>query len=288
MQTVSESIQNRADALLVRTKDFLERDSGLHKWNHPGSLIITASNYAWNPLSVEGKRTQTELLREWRRFHALLHALLRGQPSSQTRELSQLESIVRDIVEQDTTTGTEDLDTAHQQLRSAVEKVLDTLEHLPDASEGLATMIPDTNALILNPRLERWQFSESREFLILLTPTVLSELDDLKMNHRIEAVRDKAKGLIRQIKEYRRRGRLADGVPLKKGTISLAASAIEPRFEDTLPWLDSANSDDRLLASVIEVMRQRPRSAVVLVTGDINLQNKAEFADIPFVEPPDA
>jgi hypothetical protein len=37
---------------------------------------------------------------------------------------------------------------------------------------------------------------------------------------------------------------------------------------------------------VIEVMRMKPRSAVLLVTRDINLQNKAEFANIPFVEPP--
>jgi hypothetical protein len=42
-----------------------------------------------------------------------------------------------------------------------------------------------------------------------------------------------------------------------------------------------------LLAGVIEVMRIRPRSPVLLVTRDINLQNKAEFADVPFIEPPD-
>lgn len=33
-------------------------------------------------------------------------------------------------------------------------------------------------------------------------------------------------------------------------------------------------------------MRKYPRSAVVLVTHDINLQNKAELAWITFTEPP--
>jgi predicted ribonuclease YlaK len=55
----------------------------------------------------------------------------------------------------------------------------------------------------------------------------------------------------------------------------------------TLPWLDAANDDDRLLASFLEVMRQFPHSAVLLVTRDINLQNKAEFANVCFIEPPE-
>jgi hypothetical protein len=34
-------------------------------------------------------------------------------------------------------------------------------------------------------------------------------------------------------------------------------------------------------------MRQMPDAQVVLSTRDINLQNKAEFARIPFIEPPE-
>ena len=34
-------------------------------------------------------------------------------------------------------------------------------------------------------------------------------------------------------------------------------------------------------------MREHVRTAVILVTRDINLQNKAEYAGLPFVEPPD-
>jgi predicted ribonuclease YlaK len=58
-------------------------------------------------------------------------------------------------------------------------------------------------------------------------------------------------------------------------------------MSESLPWLDAANRDDRFLASAIEIMRQHPRSAVTIVTRDINLQSKAELASIPFVEPPD-
>ena len=82
-------------------------------------------------------------------------------------------------------------------------------------------------------------------------------------------------------------GRLADGAVVVTGVSNIIAIAVEPKMEASLPWLDPASKDDQILASVIEVMRMRPRSPVLLVTRDINLQNKAEFANMPFVEPPD-
>jgi predicted ribonuclease YlaK len=51
--------------------------------------------------------------------------------------------------------------------------------------------------------------------------------------------------------------------------------------------LDKDNNDDRILASAIEIMRRHPRSPVVVVTRDINMQNKAGFAGVEFAEPPD-
>jgi hypothetical protein len=65
------------------------------------------------------------------------------------------------------------------------------------------------------------------------------------------------------------------------------AIAAEPRMSDSLPWLDPGSPDDRLLASVIEVMRLNPRASVIVVTRDINFQNKLEFARVPFVSPED-
>jgi hypothetical protein len=51
--------------------------------------------------------------------------------------------------------------------------------------------------------------------------------------------------------------------------------------------VDASNADDRILASVLEVMRRFPRRPVALVTRDLELQHKAEFARIPYVEPPE-
>ncbi|MDP2766348.1 MAG: PIN domain-containing protein [Candidatus Methanoperedens sp.] len=63
--------------------------------------------------------------------------------------------------------------------------------------------------------------------------------------------------------------------------------AQEPNFNETLHWLDSSNNDDRIIASVLEIQRANPSATVVLVTSDINHQNKAEMANLPFLEPPE-
>jgi predicted ribonuclease YlaK len=147
-------------------------------------------------------------------------------------------------------------------------------------------VIPDTNALLFNPDLQDWDFDSVGQFTLVLTTTVLAELDKLKVDSRSESVRQKSEQLIRQIKGYRDRGRLTEGVTLVRNKSQIVAIAVEPIFSESLSWLDSNNNDDRLLASCLEIVRQMPHDQVVLLTRDINLQNKAEFAHIPFMEPP--
>ena len=55
-------------------------------------------------------------------------------------------------------------------------------------------------------------------------------------------------------------------------------------WRSTLKWLDEDNCDDRIIASVLEVQSSNPTARVVLVTGDINLLNKADVARIESAE----
>lgn len=143
------------------------------------------------------------------------------------------------------------------------------------------------NALLYFPILEKWEFDGVKSFTLVITPTILSELDSLKINHRNEAVRQKAETLINQLKEFRRRGKLNEGVPLVKGKSAIQTIATEPKVQDSLDWLDPTNNDDRFLATTIEVMRLHHRSIVAAISRDINFQNKADFARIPCIEPPE-
>ena len=68
---------------------------------------------------------------------------------------------------------------------------------------------------------------------------------------------------------------------MKKGKFTT-----EPNFLNSLKWLDLQNEDDRLIAEVLELIKQNYEKNVILVTSDINLQNKCELIDIPYTEPP--
>jgi rRNA-processing protein FCF1 len=243
----------------------------------------------WGELDDPSRQIQSRVLEEYRRFSSILEVLFKAQPEDTLKTFQEEKKLILNVIQQQWDEHTyfgncsKALDTARKALNTQVS----LLKRLYSISENKYVVIPDTNALLFNPELQEWSFELVRQFTIVLLPTVLSELDKLKMDHRSESVRQKAEKLIRQIKEYRRRGRLTNGVTLVRNRSEIIAIAVEPKFSESLSWLDAHNNDDRLLASCLEIMRQMPDAQVVLSTRDINLQNKAEFARIPFIEPPE-
>lgn len=120
-------------------------------------------------------------------------------------------------------------------------------------------LVPDTNALYWNTTLDAWRLPwASGAFIVVLLPTVLKEIDLHKADERRSARREKAERFARQVGEYRRRGPLLEGATLAAGISTVMAVPVEPRMSDSLPWLDPTNPNDRLLASVIEVVRLNP------------------------------
>jgi hypothetical protein len=287
MKTVVENLKESSEELESSLKKLLLEHSRIKRWNDPDSGIIHfGGDYKWLPLKEEGLQTQSKVLEDYRRFFAIVRSLLREQPKKNLTVLEESDQLLNRVIEQNEVTYIGNTNEAFLRTSQALHAIITLLNNLYDSSGGSAVYVPDTNALLYNPDIEKWRFADTPRFTLALTPTVLSELDQLKVNHRVEDVRKKADGLINRIKDYRRRGRLADGVVIVGNTIDLIALAVEPDVGNALPWLDKDNNDDRVLAATIEIMRMRPRSAVVLVTRDINMQNKAEFARMPFVEPP--
>lgn len=261
--------------------------SSIYLWNTRGEgpVIITTHNYAYKKLNESAKQLQAKILSEYMHFKVIAEALLIDQPQDWSKKFKEADTLIQETIEQRNTIF-ETTQEALEAVKKAFGEEINSLSGLYDPAEGVAIFVPDTNALIYNPALDRWRFPETRKFTVILISTVLSELDSLKINHRNEEVRQKAERLINQIKEYRRRGSLTQGVSLVNNVSNIKTLAIEPNMKKSLPWLDPENKDDRLLASIIEIMRIHPRSSVTLVTSDINAQNKAEFAKIPFTEPP--
>jgi predicted ribonuclease YlaK len=63
--------------------------------------------------------------------------------------------------------------------------------------------------------------------------------------------------------------------------------ATEPDFEKTRKWLDPNHEDDRIIASALDLQVRHPADSVILVTSDINLQNKAQAAMLTFADTDD-
>jgi hypothetical protein len=288
MRSITDNLRETAGEIENLIRGLLLDHTSIYRWNTPGGELrfITGTDYAYRSLDEEGLRIQSRVLTEYRHFHELIRVLLQVQSESVQEELATSDRKLSQTIELKHTwckSTPEALDWALGALAIQV----NLLAGLYDSSEGMATFVPDTNALLHNTALEKWSFDDTPRFTLVLLPVVLSELDSLKVNHRNESVRDKSEKMIRQIKEYRRRGSLANGVPILKGKSQLEAIAKEPNTESSLEWFDMSNNDDRFLAGVVDLMRSRPRSPVLIVTRDINLQNKAEFARIPFLEPPE-
>jgi len=286
METVSDSLRRSAEEIRLLLQELLTKHSSLRCLNSPGdSVYIIGPDWSWQPLGQEGSRLQSRLLEDYRRFSAIIRTLMCEQPRGTLQELENRDRILTAVIEQHQAVWWRTPREACNEAFRALDDQLAGLDRLYDSSEGIPLFIPDTNALLFNPELESWRFPDAPRFALVLVPTVLAEIDQLKVI-RTGDLRDKADSVVRRIKGYRGRGRLTEGVTLVRNVSDLVSLAIEPDMTKSLPWLDPNNQDDRLLAAMVEVMRAHPRSPVVLVTRDINLQNKAEFARLPFVEPP--
>lgn len=286
MHTVTSNLRDEVVELREGIATLLGQDAPLRDLNDSSSdIYIVGPSHVFTDLPLELKRLQSRLWEDYRHFIAIVRALLRIQSEETQRKINQYNEVISEVIEQTQCVWYSTTGKALTAVSEAFEGILKIISCLHDLAEGSVILVPDTNALIYSPTFHEWVFDEFPSFEILMVPTLLAELDKLKNEHRNTDVRQKAQSVIRQIKEFRRRGSLNDGVNVNS-RIRLRTFATEPQVTEVLPWLDPASQDDRIIASCIEIMRVHPRSIVALVTGDINLQNKAEFARIPFIEPP--
>ena len=291
--TVVENICSDAEKIHSLLEELLA-DSSIHRWHDPNTdaFLYIGGHYAWDPLTDSGRRVQAEALQRYRRLEALFRVLLREQPDDTLCDFDRHHAEVTEFLQHQGSLFKDSPIVYFDRAASALDSELALLKRLYSHTESRVVFVPDSNALIHNPYLEKWNFADTPQFLLVIAAPVLGELDVLKVNHRVETVRDKAEKVIRLLKELRRRAqvsgtKLSDGVVLVTGVSEVVTIATEPQMENSLPWFDPSNKDDQILAATIEVMRRNPRSAVLMVSRDINMQNKCEFAGIPFVEPPD-
>lgn len=249
-----------------------------------GSVVFICPEYYWEDLSPEQRAVQIRLKRS---YEAVSELLLTRAPNDLVRQLKDADHQFRVWLELKSNWSlSSDTSANEAKLRTAGAALGEILAVLEVTGDGEILVVPDTNSVLGSPDPAEYRpIVEADAFTFMLLPTVLGELDRLKVEHRNPDVREKAKAVITRIKGWRQQGSLSVGVTVDK-TITVKACHSEPDMNHTLSWLDRDVQDDRIIASVIALQAEQPSSRVVLVTGDINLQNKADAAMIEIAETP--
>jgi hypothetical protein len=248
-------------------------------------VIVVAPNFYWGEVNAHQRSAQLAIKRDFDGWIELLKIAVKGAPEDVMQELQTAEENFRIWIELDSNWSLTPHPTQNEQkLCGDVRKFEEILSILDANATSGVILVPDTNAIIKEPDPAKYRATvAANDFTFLLLPTILSELDSLKNLHKNPDFRDKAEKVVTRIKGWRKQGSQSGGVTVD-GTIIVKAAHSEPDMESTLSWLDADVPDDRIIASLLEIQSANPTCRVVLVTGDINLQNKADAASVEHIE----
>jgi len=284
--TTLERLLGDLDRIQQKLEDLIKFAPVLRFDESVAGLIIIRPKYYFGELSSNQKHEQLQIKRQYERWIERVAILCTGAPKTLRSSLNKADREFRNWLELSSNWSIKpDTESNMVEVHRAAEQLRDILRVFGMAG-GNPIVIPDTNALLHAPDpVDYRRLVSAQSFTFLLLPTVLHELDELKILHRNPDIRDRATQIITRIKGWRNQGVLVDGVTVDK-TITVKAVAEEPSVKSTLSWLDPDNRDDRIIASTITVQTAYPTIRIVLVTGDINLQNKADAASIEALDLP--
>ncbi|SRR5260370_10705934 len=252
-------------------------------------IAFVGHDYYWDTADEKQKHLQLKLLRKYSSWFEHLQMLFYGSPEATQKQIRDIDVRIRTWIEKKHVWNVPStIDEAKRIFRVQLQTYYALLQVFKTSDQVEIILVPDTNALIKAPDLASYGVAIGKaEYTVVILPTVLSELDKLKITHRNEEFRGKVESIIRRLKGLRQQGNMHEGVIVSR-VVSVKMIAQEPDFKRTLSWLDPTNNDDRIIAAILEVQREEPSSIVILVSADINHQNKAEMANLPYIEPPDA
>ena len=128
---------------------------------------------------------------------------MRGSPQDLVGRFEEADKRFRDWLELDASWGVTSSPLENAKKGQDAAKPLEQLLSVLDAvSEDEIILVPDTNSLLaaFDPTEYR-KVSGENSFVFMILPTVLCELDRLKVEHRNPDVREKAKKSSRELKD---------------------------------------------------------------------------------------
>lgn len=286
MSTFLEKLKKKISEISEAKNNFLSSvEIYYHNPNddYSGIYHVGATLYHFGS-NIDGHEVyQIELkakFNEFINYFSLIECFL---PEKKINELSKATTQILSWIEKKKGAPGPNVKSSIKMFDDELSKYLNVISLLDSANKSKDfILVLDTNALLNHPELSDYSTKFQHNINILIPPTVISELDKLKVFHRNEEVRNKAKSIISRLKGYRNQGDvIIEGVQISK-SIRLKMLAIEPNFNKTLSWLDATNLDDRIIVTLLDIETHNLSSEVLFITSDLNLQNKATLAGINF------
>ncbi|MBL7706839.1 MAG: hypothetical protein JNM21_14930 [Taibaiella sp.] len=284
MFTFIEHLLNQLDTIKESMFELLDKAKFQKHGDNGSSIISIAPANRWGNPTKEEEILQIKLIKSFKRWREAFLFFTEDLPENSKRKIEKTNNLIISWIEKKQDYGVPgSVLSAKTRFEDEISIFYDTLKSFAEGNRA-TILIPDTNALIqqLEPIYYKL-FSETDAFTIIYLPTVLSELDELKIKSSKPEFQTKVKAVIKRLKGYRQQGDVLEGV-ITDRSITHKMIAVEPNFERTLSWLKKDNNDDKIIASVLEIQRENPSAIVKLVTSDMNLQNKAAMAGLPYCD----
>ncbi len=288
MKTFVDHLTSELDSIKQSMFELLDNSRILHREHDYSSYVITiAPNYYWDKPTEEEITQQINIKKIYRQWIEVCRLFTENLPDESKKKIEEIDKLIVNWLEKKNEWGASvpsTISKAKSILESEMQFLYQTLALYAKIGKRQMILVPDTNALIQKPEPKTYRtLTGEKSITIVFLPTVLSELDGLKVKSLNPNFQKKVKSVISRLKGYRRQGNMIEGVTVEK-TITLKMIASEPNFKNTFSWLDKENNDDRIIASTLEIQKENPSSVVCIVTSDINLQNKAEVAKLSYLD----
>jgi PIN domain-containing protein len=239
--------------------------------------------YEWRVLSAGEEPLRHRALEAFNSFQNELAGILYRRDRMRLHTLQYGAGEALELIEQRAQTKIATINVAKSLIFDSITESLDTLLGLDDPLADAVLVMPDASALIDFPNLDNYHvgFPSVR---LLISPTVLGELDDLKRHHRNtrDEIRTGAQAVTRRIVMLGKQGDLRQGVGMTDRIILMTRS-YEPRADRHSSWLNLNMADDLFIAAALEVFWEHPKARVLTISGDFNVVNKAHAAGLSAV-----
>ncbi|GAG57916.1 unnamed protein product, partial [marine sediment metagenome] len=163
--------------------------------------------YSWDELTPEQQTLQNEILQEYEKWFHRFNILV-GKAIPKQNQIEYLNLQINQWINyRQCNNKITNRPNAIRDFNSLVDEFQNELILIENSHERNVILVPDTNALTEYPEISQYKsIIDEDSSIFIITPTVLSEIDEHKLHHPNKDYQNKCKVVIKRIKGWRNQG----------------------------------------------------------------------------------